>query len=171
MRWVALFSHTGSEIVNISRRLTHWPDVIITNQLPGKINKDISQEVVHVNNKPSVSVYRDILSGADLVTLHGWMRVIPEKICEEFNIYNLHPGLITEYPELRGKDPQSRVIGNNNDYAKIGCVIHKVVPEVDAGDVILERSLHNHYYSESSVTNVLHEMAGDMWVDFLIDRV
>ena len=30
-RWVALFSQTGSEIVEISERLNKWPDAIITN--------------------------------------------------------------------------------------------------------------------------------------------
>ena len=30
-RWIALFSQTGSEIVEISERLNKWPDAIITN--------------------------------------------------------------------------------------------------------------------------------------------
>lgn len=171
MKWVALFSHTGTEIVNISDRLTHWPDKIITNQLPGKFNRKIKQEVFFAENKPSVRSYRNLLDGADLVTLHGWMRIIPPKICEEFNIYNLHPGLITLYPELKGKDPQYRVLNSKHTYDYVGCVIHKVTPELDAGEVIMETKLRNTFYSDEAIVNALHEAAGDMWVDFLMDRV
>ena len=172
MKWVALFSHTGTEIANISHRLTHWPDRIVTNKPPGAgFNKGINQEITYTNRTPGVRKYRDILSGADLVTLHGWMRIVPEEICEEFNIYNLHPGLITEYPELKGKDPQIRVLDSIKTYDKIGCVIHKVVPEVDAGEIVMTRALKNCYYSDDAITEKLHEIAGDMWVDFLIDRV
>ena len=31
MRWVAFFSQTGGEIINLSRELKNSPDVIITN--------------------------------------------------------------------------------------------------------------------------------------------
>ena len=43
----------------------------------------------------------------DLITLHGYLRIIPENICKQCkHIYNGHPGLINMYPELKGKDPQ-----------------------------------------------------------------
>ena len=32
-RWIALFSQSGSEIVSISEKLGHWPDVILTNNM------------------------------------------------------------------------------------------------------------------------------------------
>ena len=32
MRWVAFFSQTGSEIVNICRDIDKWPDLIVTNK-------------------------------------------------------------------------------------------------------------------------------------------
>ena len=171
MHWVALFSHTGNEIANISNRLTHWPDKIVTNNCPGLYSNRIKQEVTHTSNKPSIDSYRDILSNADIITLHGWMRIIPGVICEEFEIYNLHPGLITSYPELKGKDPQSRVLGNINSYDRIGCVIHRVTKDVDCGNIEMERSVRNDLYSEASITRVLHGIASDMWVDFLMDRV
>ena len=72
---------------------------------------------------------------------------------------------------MKGKDPQYRVLDGTKTYNTIGCVIHRVVPEVDCGPVIMERSVNNKYYSDSAVVDALHEIAGDMWVDFLIDRV
>ncbi len=44
-RWYAFFSHTGTEIVIISKQLNISPDCIITNKAPGdgEINKGISK--------------------------------------------------------------------------------------------------------------------------------
>ena len=32
MKWVAFFSQTGSEIVNISKTINRWPDLVVTNK-------------------------------------------------------------------------------------------------------------------------------------------
>ena len=32
MKWVAFYSQTGSEIVNISKQIKRWPDLIVTNR-------------------------------------------------------------------------------------------------------------------------------------------
>jgi folate-dependent phosphoribosylglycinamide formyltransferase PurN len=170
-KWAALFSHTGSEIVNISNKLSRSPDVVITNNVPGDedINKEIlKKKLVYTDKKPTVESYRALLEDADIVTLHGWMRIIPKEICKEYNIYNLHPGLITKYPELKGADPQKQVATClDNRYNRIGCVIHKVIPEVDEGRVLLESSTANHYYSEEEISCQLHKMALSLWLELL----
>ena len=108
--WIAFFSQTGSEIVNISKALEREPDLIVTNERPDhlrKINEGI--ELCYVlPNKPTLADYEGVLSAYEnpLITLHGWLRIVPEEIASEYEIYNGHPGLITLYPELKGKDPQ-----------------------------------------------------------------
>lgn len=176
MKWVALFSHTGSEIANVSKILNRWPDKIVTNNQPGAshINKQLlkhTKKIFYSREKPTVQDYNSFLNDATLVTLHGWMRVIPGSVCNNYDIYNLHPGLITKYPELKGKDPQAKVFESINTYANVGCVIHRAVAEVDAGDVLMERSTFNHYYGVDDLSSRLHEMATDMWVDFLQDKL
>ncbi len=167
--WTAFFSHTGSEIVNISKKLGRSPDVVITNKAPE--SQDIHEclnELIYMPKRPSVIDYRGALPPETMVTLHGWMRIIPPDICDEYEMYNLHPGLITEYPELKGADPQKRVAEHVDDrYNKIGCVIHRVTPGVDEGEILAECSTHNVYSGEVSVTDKLHEMARDLWLDFL----
>ena len=32
MKWVAFYSQTGSEIVNISKKLKRWPDLVVSNR-------------------------------------------------------------------------------------------------------------------------------------------
>lgn len=169
-KWATLFSHTGSEIVNISKHLDRFPDRIITNNIPGgSINKELDKcSITYTERNPSVETYRDLFEDADIITLHGWMRIIPKQICREYKIYNLHPGLITEYPELKGADPQKRVAEcNDGRYKHIGCVIHKVIPEVDEGEILLEKSIRNDFHGEKEISCRLHEMALLLWLELL----
>jgi len=170
-KWIALFSHTGSEIVNISKTIGKIPTKVITNQLPGSedIHPGIKDfpEVIYTKNKPSVSDYEQLFDGNALISLHGWMRIVPGSVCESHEIWNLHPGLITKYPELKGADPQKKIFELDEPPEEVGCVIHRAVKEVDSGEVFMERSTTNVYYSEASLTKYLHEMATGMWIDFL----
>ena len=167
--WTAFFSHTGSEIVNISKKLGRFPDVVITNKSPESTDIHAGlKELIYMPNRPSTIDYRGALPAETIVTLHGWMRIMPPEICDEYEMYNLHPGLITMYPELKGADPQKRVAEHADDtYKKIGCVIHKVTPGVDEGEILAECSTHNVYSGEQTVTDRLHEMAQQLWIDFL----
>jgi folate-dependent phosphoribosylglycinamide formyltransferase PurN len=171
-KWIAMFSHSGSEIANISNMLGRMPDRIITN------NTDI--ETIHPNvrhctytkNTPSSEDYELLLGkSVPVVTLHGWMRIIPETICEQYEVYNLHPGLITKYPELKGKDPQKRVFESSDMYPDVGCVIHRVIPEVDAGSPILTRSIVNNFETEQQLTEALHTMASTMWMSLFAPEI
>ena len=48
--WTALFSHTGTEIVKLSRRLGRTPDVIITNKPPGCDDIHEAHELAETND-------------------------------------------------------------------------------------------------------------------------
>lgn len=142
--WIALFSHTGSEIRDISSLLLTNPDAVVYNgnsAIPSIIHAKVFNYPYRIelaNSKPSIQEYRDLFSKYKnpLITLHGWMRIIPKEICEEYTIYNGHPALINHYPELKGKDPQKRIWENLDKYNKIGSVIHKVTPGVDEGEIV-----------------------------------
>ena len=169
-KWIAFFSHTGSEIVNLSKRLGFAPDRVITNKAPGAedIHAELStlvKECHYTTASPEYGDYdRLLLNCSDCIcTLHGWMRIIPKRICNEYDMYNLHPGLITKYPELKGKDPQARV---QEHHDHVGLVVHRVTEGVDEGEVLVESSCANLFYSEGQVTIKLREMAVDAWVDF-----
>lgn len=164
--WIALYSHTGSEIVNVSKRLGHLPDLVVTNNDRSMIQVKHS---CRTSSKPTATDYRTVFDTVDsnpIITLHGWMRIVPEEICDEYEIFNLHPGLITQYPELKGKDPQERVFNMLNIPQHVGCVIHRAVAEVDSGEIIMSRRVLNTYPSAQVLSHALHDMAGDMWVDF-----
>lgn len=171
--WITFFSQTGTEIVDITQHLEVDPDILVTNERPEtlrKINPRIleSYKLVTVPNKPTVEDYEQILGYYDnpLVTLHGWLRVVPEKICNKYEIYNGHPGLITEYPELKGKDPQVRAY--EGFYPFIGTVLHKVTAGVDEGEIIKEERAFG-MLSLDETFRILKDRSLDMWTEFLDD--
>lgn len=177
-KWVAFFSQTGSEIVEISKQLGRWPDVVVTNNRPaGKrvINKELLENVRDINiipNKPDLIDYLLILRQSIqkkedyVITLHGWLRIIPESITEEWSVmYNGHPGLITKYPELKGKDPQMKAW--NLRLETSGCVIHKVTAGVDEGPVSRSQEIPIRNLTLDQLFDNLHKLSISMWVSFL----
>lgn len=173
--WIAFFSQTGSEITNISTFFNTVPSSIVTNRdNMNKVNpwiakqvKDKTVKVIHLSPRPSVSEYLHVLKDYKnpLITLHGYLRIIPKEICEKYEIYNLHPGLITKYPDLKGKDPQDRAFLKK--YPTIGCVIHRVTPEVDSGEIMLEHEINAQHQDLDRTYVDLHSLASVMWCHFL----
>ena len=93
--------------------------------------------------------------------MHGWLRIVPEYVCERSRIYNGHPGLITKYPELKGKDPQIRAF--EGKYKTAGAVLHKVSGGVDEGEVILSREFNTSGLDLDDLFRILRDKALSMW--------
>jgi folate-dependent phosphoribosylglycinamide formyltransferase PurN len=174
--WIAFFSQTGSEIVDISKSLKRWPDVIITNERPSHlrtINLELLEEnlLVTTSNKPTEKELLEIIEYYDnpIITLHGWLRIMPPNICNEYKIYNGHPGLITDFPELKGKDPQIRAFEGikQGKYQYAGAVLHKVVAGVDEGKVLLEERFNTFEVELDDLFRILRDRSLYMWCKFL----
>ena len=170
--WVTFFSQTGSEIYNISQILNKEPDIIITNKPLDKIdtiNQNLLDKffnkIVFVPKKPTVEQYRLIIPENSFVTLHGWLRIIPPEICDQFEIYNLHPAPLKMYPDLKGFTPQEKVYNEKRDFS--GNTIHKCIAEVDAGDILAENTLFVRGFSLEQIFVETHKKATELWVDFL----
>jgi folate-dependent phosphoribosylglycinamide formyltransferase PurN len=84
-------------------------------------------------------------------------------------MYNGHPGLITRYPELKGKDPQMRAF--QGEYNTAGCVIHKVTPGVDEGEILMEREVGVRLLDLDGLFHILHKTSVNMWIEFLKERL
>ena len=174
--WVAFFSQTGAEIADIAERLGHWPDRIITNKRPDHLrtidNRIPTELLRYTENKPEVHEYIWLLQEFDrpLITLHGWLRVMPAEICKQHRIYNGHPGLLTEYPELKGKDPQIRTFTGIQEgkYPVAGSVIHLVTVGVDEGPVKFETRFGTSGLTDiEELFSVLRDRSLYLWVNFL----
>ena len=173
--WIALFSQTGSEIADLSEGIKRKPDFVITNTEINRVNPNVHVDY-RLNNEEAKTL--DILENLDfnidktLITLNGWLKIVPPDKCNNYNIYNGHPGLITKYPELKGKDPQQRAWDNIDNYNEVGSVVHRVVQEVDAGEVICEEMIPTKYIDSLDATyDALRTTSFTAWFKFLKERL
>ncbi len=76
--------------------------------------------------------------GADLVVMAGWMRIVTPRLIEAFpnRLLNLHPSLL---PSFRGRDGIAAALAAGVTLA--GCSAHLVVPEVDAGPILVQAAV------------------------------
>jgi folate-dependent phosphoribosylglycinamide formyltransferase PurN len=177
-KWVTFFSQTGSEIYKISKKINRVPDVIVTNKPKDKvleINQDLFFEyvdrIVWLPKKPSVEEYRQVIPENAFVTLHGWLRIIPPEICEEYEIYNLHPAPIhlEGYEIYKGKDPQVRIYEDKVKYS--GNVIHECIAELDAGKILAKNYFDVQGLDLETIFKLTHSKATELWCCFLENRV
>ncbi|QQG48033.1 MAG: phosphoribosylglycinamide formyltransferase [archaeon] len=73
-----------------------------------------------------------------LVLLAGFMKILPKSFVDTFRgrIMNIHPSLLPAFP---GIDAQRQALEYGVKVA--GCTVHFVVPEVDAGPVVVQRAV------------------------------
>ena len=71
----------------------------------------------------------------DLIILAGFMRILTADFVEHYDqrLINIHPSLLPKYP---GNNTHQRVLDANDELH--GASVHFVVPEVDAGPVIIQ---------------------------------
>ena len=168
MKWIVLYSQTGSEIANLSKHLNRKPDLILTNN---KNEQTYSSDLINLDTPITIGDHRDLmdiirshLPSEIIVTLHGYLKIIPQDVCEKYSIYNGHPGLITTYPELKGHNPQIRTW--NGDYKEIGSVVHKVTDIVDDGEVLSYYSCSNRAESLDDLYDTLKQTSFQSWINF-----
>ena len=177
--WVTFFSQTGTEIYDLSNTLGIYPDCIVTNKQDHKttniglkvVTEFRSQKLneniwVQLPQKPTVADYENALQYFDnpVITLHGFLRIIPKEICEKYEIYNLHPGLIDKFPSLKGFNPQERAFAEG--YKLAGCVIHEVTPGVDEGKILLSQGIGIEGMDLNGIYGALRDTALDLWKSF-----
>jgi len=177
--WCCFVSQTGSEVLGLCEQLRIVPKLLITNN-PKKLREDVilflkdnGCKLTVIPFNPSLEHYlqEDILS-SKIITLHGYLRILPGEFIESYKpraVYNGHPGLITEYPELKGKDPQIRA--HEGGYGTIGSVIHEVTAGVDEGDVVHIKSAQNITTTLDGMYELLKYLSLRCWNEFFREKL
>ena len=175
--WAVLVSQTASEVIAISQELGFFPSLLITNSLRKIPQKNL--EILGKNNveirtipfNPTLENYLipDLLE-KKLITLHGFLRIIPPGFFSQFKggLYNGHPGLITYYPELKGKDPQVRAW--EGKYQAVGSVVHRVTEGVDEGEVVRFSAVPNTAQTLDEMFYILRSTSLQAWKNFFQDN-
>jgi len=173
--WAVLVSQTGSEVIALSKKLGILPSLVVTNRVTNISEKNMeifgknNVEIVVLPKKPTVDQYlRSGLLEKKLVTLHEFLRIIPEGFFPHFKgqMYNGHPGLITSYPELKGFNKQEDIAGNQEKYPYCGSVVHEVIPELDSGKVVVSCGVENTANTIDEAYALLRETSLKSWESF-----
>jgi len=168
-RWVACISQTGSELYQLCEMMMRKPDVLLITDVSKVIPEIWSleiDEVVITKKRPSELQLMQVFLGADVITLHGFLYILPLHICEEYRgkIFNGHPGLITEHEALKGKDPQVRAFGKYDYY---GCVLHEVSAVVDDGEIISSDRISAELVKDlDDLFIILKKLSIGLWLGF-----
>ena len=175
--WVAFFSQTGSELAEIIKHINKIPTFICTNKNIESIDtihpyllERCFKRLIFMPSSPTVEEYKTALKPLNknknnVITLHGYLRILPETICTKYNIYNGHPGNIEDYPELKGFNPQEKAF--KLKIKKSGSVIHKVTSVVDSGEIVKSKKCNINLKSLTNTYEILHKNSIDLWVEFL----
>lgn len=175
MKWIALFSQTGSEIANLSEALGRFPDIILTTNKNLKawdkrLSDSSPSQVILIDKHTNHMKYLREFGERALVTMHGYLRIVPEDVCGMHDIINGHPGDVVDYPELKGKDPQKKAL--ELKLPSTGVVLHKAVAEVDAGEILL-RAYHpiREGTDENQLISELKHIQLTLWTLYLKDKL
>lgn len=168
---MAFFSQTGTEIVELNKLTGIKPSLIITNNIDEskhKINPNLKKisSIMYARHDNIMEYLRSsnfYSPNNTVITLHGYLRILPSDICNKFRIYNGHPGAIDLYPELKGFNPQQRAWEEKEKYKFIGSVIHKVISEVDEGKIVKSVHVTNRSYNIDDMFSSLRMTSLAAW--------
>lgn len=164
MIWIALFSNSGNELVSICEKLGRYPEIIYCDKVRTQWNSEL-KERAGVQEHADIMRTLKAMPNNVLVTLHGYLRIIPPHAIKP-NMFNVHPGDIETYPELKGIHPQVKAL--ELKLPSTGVVIHRVNEGVDEGEIVSRKRYQiAEDETEVSLINNLRDISVDMWVDLL----
>jgi len=75
----------------------------------------------------------------DLIVLAGWMHILGSDFLSQFSnrVINLHPALPGQFAGTHAID-RAFTAYQNGEIVNSGCMVHTVIPKVDAGAVIVQ---------------------------------
>ncbi len=78
----------------------------------------------------------------DLLVLAGWMHIDSGALCQTFlgRIINLHPALPNEFAGAHAIE-DAFAAWQKSEISRSGCMVHHVIPELDAGEAIVTREV------------------------------
>ncbi len=98
----------------------------------GKTREEYDQDLAR-----AIAIHRP-----DLLVLAGWMHIDSGALCQTFagRIINLHPALPGEFPGAHAIE-DAFAAWQRGEISKSGCMVHFVIPELDAGKAILTKEV------------------------------
>ena len=162
---IILFSRSGLTAKRLLDQISFSRDITLLSNN----NKDIdlsllSEYPVVILSHREIEEYL-LKESPTKVLLMGYLRILSSEVCKRHQIFNIHPGNIIKHPELKGKDPVERAFADNK-YKDIGVVLHKVIAEVDEGEILFWEVFRKPKTIELAYKKI-EEIAVNLWKKLL----
>jgi len=126
---------------------------LIVDRQCGAINRAFKARIAHSIldfSQDGDRLIREFLDAipknTNLIVLAGFMPILPDEICYLWSgkIINTHPSLLPKFggKGMYGVKVQEAVLAAGEKFA--GCTVHFVTPEIDGGEIILQKSISVH---------------------------
>ena len=162
-KWITLFSNSGKELAEVIEKVGRSPDVILCDKKRTEWDERLTN--VQVVDATDIENMLKLEHDNTLITLHGYWRLIKASDIKS-KIYNVHPGDIFKYPELKGLHPQKKAIELSLE--STGVLIHSIdggKPEVFSDYPIKSGT------TVEELTEQLRYEAIKLWQIFLVGRI
>lgn len=137
-------------IIDHSEELDIEISLLIVSRHCGAIERAKKKSIDYVildQGQGSVAMFKQfdeaIAPNTDLIILAGFMPIIPSFLCQKWEgkMINTHPSLLPKYggEGMYGVKVQEAVMAAKEKVA--GCSVHFVTEEVDAGNIIIQKSV------------------------------
>jgi len=125
---LAISDNPDAGLLNLAENLGVTTQVIHEPKFRTRLSQEIEAELVEAIRA----------SGAELIVLAGWMRMVKTQMLEAFprRIINIHPSLLPAFPGLEAwrQALEARV-------EKTGCTVHFVDGGMDTGEIIAQNEV------------------------------
>ncbi len=122
---LAISDNADAGLLNLAENLGVTTRVIHEPKFRTRLSEEVEAELVEAIRA----------SGAELIVLAGWMRMVKTQMLEAFprRIVNIHPSLLPAFPGLEAwrQALEARV-------EKTGCTVHFVDGGMDTGEIIAQ---------------------------------
>lgn len=174
VKWYSLFSHTGQETATLTWMM--YPDVKLVTAITNNSKYEGPLPCTKLTSAKAINEWLmkpgNVAPGS-IVTLNGYMRIIPEEVISYLHsincrLLNIHPAPIQMYPDLRGMDPQERLYEGiqSGKYQYVGAVIHNVDAGVDTGALVnWSLELADPNMTKNELYQHLHDIGTRLWLE------
>jgi len=125
---LAISDNPNAGLLNLAENLGVTTQVIHEPKFRTRLSEEVEAELVEAIRS----------SGAELIVLAGWMRMVKTQMLEAFprRIINIHPSLLPAFPGLEAwkQALEARV-------EKTGCTVHFVDGGMDTGEIIAQNEV------------------------------
>lgn len=143
---VAVFISGGGSTLQALLEMHHQIDIslIVTNKKNALGNlkaKRFGKKTIFFDKKADYALLNNVLRDhkIEVIMLAGFMKLLPASFVELWKnkIINIHPSLLPQYPGLNSAERSW------SDNSEMGVTLHKVIAEVDAGNILLQQKSLN----------------------------